>query len=69
MPRTAVLSDSNELFVFVYQDGKAIKVPIEVDWINDREGTISKDLIPSDSSIIVEGHVGLAGGQLVKLIQ
>ena len=69
VPRTAVLSDSNELFIFVYQDGKALKVPVTVDWINDREGTISKDLIPSDSQIIVEGHVGLAGGQLVKLIQ
>ena len=69
VPRTAVLSDSNELFVFVYQDGKAIKVPVKVEWINDREGTISRSMIPSDSSIIVEGHVGLAGGQLVKLIQ
>ncbi len=69
VPRTAVLSDSNELFVFVYQDGKAVKVPVDVDWINDREGTISKSMIPSNGSIIVEGHVGLAGGQLVKLIQ
>ncbi|MEM7008944.1 MAG: efflux RND transporter periplasmic adaptor subunit, partial [Thermodesulfobacteriota bacterium] len=69
VPRTAVLSDSNKLFVFVYQDGKALKVPVSVDWINDREGTISKDLIPADSKIIIEGHVGLAGGQLVKLMQ
>ena len=69
VPRTAVLSDSNELFIFVYQDGKAIKVPVNVEWINDREGTISADLIPSDSSIIVEGHAGLAGGQIVKLMQ
>ncbi|MGB3729026.1 MAG: efflux RND transporter periplasmic adaptor subunit [Thermodesulfobacteriota bacterium] len=69
VPRTAVLSDSNELFIFVYQDGKAVKVPVSVEWINDREGTISVDLIPSDSSIIVEGHSGLAGGQIVKLTQ
>lgn len=69
VPRTAVLSDSNELFIFVYQDGKAVKVPVEVDWINDREGTISADLIPGDSRIIVEGHVGLSGGQIVKLMQ
>jgi len=53
----------------VYQDGKAVKVPVSVEWINDREGTISVDLIPSDSSIIVEGHSGLAGGQIVKLTQ
>jgi membrane fusion protein, multidrug efflux system len=69
VPRTAVLSDSNELFIFVYQEGKALKVPVNVEWINDREGTISADLIPSDSSIIVEGHAGLAGGQIVKLRQ
>lgn len=69
VPRTAVLSDSSELFIFVYKDGKALKVPVNVEWINDREGTISADLIPSDSRIIVEGHAGLAGGQIVKLMQ
>lgn len=69
VPRTAVLSDSNELFVFVYQDGKAVKIPVNVEWINDREGTIPANLIPDNSSIIIEGHVGLAGGQIVKLMQ
>ena len=69
VPRTAVLSDSNELFIFLYQDGKALKVPVTVQWVNDREGTISADLIPSGSRIIIEGHVGLAGGQIVKLMQ
>lgn len=69
VPRTAVLSDSNELFIFVYQDGTAVKIPVDVEWINDREGTISKDSIPSNSKIIVDGHVGLAGGQIVKLTQ
>lgn len=69
VPRTAVLSDSNKLFIFVYQDGKAVKVPVSVEWINDRQGTISKNLIPDGSSVIIEGHVGLAGGQLVRLMQ
>ncbi|MCZ6555133.1 MAG: efflux RND transporter periplasmic adaptor subunit [Candidatus Dadabacteria bacterium] len=67
VPRTAVLSDSENLFIFIYQDGKAVKIPVSVEWINDREGTISADLIPDGSSIIVEGHVGLAGGQLVRV--
>ena len=67
VPRTAVLSDSDNLFIFVYQDEKAVKIPITVEWINDREGSISADLIPDGSSIIIEGHVGLAGGQLVRL--
>ncbi len=69
VPRTAVLSDSNELFVFVYQDEKALKVPVSVEWINDREGTIPSNLIPKNSSIIIDGHVGLAGGQIVKLMK
>jgi len=69
VPRTAVLSDSDELFVFVYQGGKAVKVPVDVEWINDREGSIPANLIPDNSSIIIEGHVGLAGGQIVKLLQ
>lgn len=67
VPRTAVLSDSEDLFIFVYQDGKAAKIPVKVDWINDRQGSVSADLIPEGSSIIIEGHAGLAGGQLVRL--
>lgn len=69
VPRTAVLSDNREFFIFVYKEGKALKVPVSVTWINENEGSVPSDMIPEGSKIIVEGHVGLAGGQLVRLIQ
>lgn len=69
VPRTAVLSDNREFFIFVYKEGKALKVPVSVTWINENEGSIPSNMIPEGSKIIVEGHVGLAGGQLVRLMQ
>ncbi len=68
VPRSAVLSDNKDLFVFVYQDGKALKVPVNVTWINDNQGSIPVDMLPHNGKIIVEGHVGLAGGQLVRVV-
>lgn len=69
VPRTTVLSDSEDSFIFVYQDGKAIKIPISVEWINEEEGCIPARLIPEGAMIITEGHVGLAGGQPVRLMR
>jgi len=68
VPRTAVLSDNRDLFIFVYQDGKAHKIPVSVVWINENEGSIPSHMIPENGKVIVEGHVGLAGGQLVRLM-
>jgi len=69
VPRTAVLSDNREFFIFVYKDGKALKVPVSVTWVNENEGSIPSSMIPKGSLIIIEGHVGLAGGQLVSLTE
>lgn len=69
VPRTAVLSDNREFFIFVYKDGKALKVPVSVTWVNENEGSIPSNMIPEGGKVIVEGHVGLAGGQLVRLMQ
>jgi len=69
VPRTAILSDSNDVFVFVYIEGLAVKVPIKVTWLNDELGAISSDSIPKDSKIIIEGNSGLADKQPVRLIQ
>ncbi len=68
VPRTAVLSDNRNLFIFVYRDGKAHKIPVSVVWINENEGSIPSHMIPENGKVIVEGHVGLAGGQLVRLM-
>jgi multidrug efflux pump subunit AcrA (membrane-fusion protein) len=68
VPRTAVLSDNRDLFIFVYKDGKALRIPVSVVWINENEGSIPSKMIPEEGKVIIEGHVGLAGGQLVRLI-
>lgn len=69
VPRTAILSDSNNVFVFIYADGIAKKVPIEVTWLNDEQGAISSDSLPRGSKIIIEGNAGLADDQPVRIIK
>lgn len=68
IPRTAVLSDSNEIFVFVVNDGLSLKVPVNVTWINDKYGFTEADNIPENSKIITEGGAGLTSGQQVKIL-
>ncbi|MGI9554251.1 MAG: efflux RND transporter periplasmic adaptor subunit [Thermodesulfobacteriota bacterium] len=68
VPRTAVLSGSNEVFIFVSQNGKSLKVPVEVTWVDDKTGLIPLEFVPQDSQIIIEGSSGLTNGQEVKII-
>ncbi|MGH7885818.1 MAG: efflux RND transporter periplasmic adaptor subunit [Thermodesulfobacteriota bacterium] len=68
IPRTAVLSDSSEIFVFVVNEGRSLKVPIEITWVDDKYGFASADDILSNSQIITEGGAGLSSGQQVKII-
>ena len=68
VPRTAILSDSKSVFLFTFNEGKAIKVPVNVTWLNDKQGAIPQDSLPQDSKIIVEGHSGLADKQPVRII-
>ena len=68
VPRTAVLSGSDEVFIFVARDDMSQKVPVEVTWVDDKTGLIPMETIPPDSLIIVEGSSGLANGQEVTII-
>ncbi len=69
VPRTAVLSDNEEVFLFAYRDGVALKVPVSVIWLNENEGAIPSGSIPQNSKIIVNGNSGLSNGQAVRVIQ
>jgi len=69
VPRTAILSDSSDVFLFTFIEGKAVKVPIKVTWLNDKQGAISSDSLPKDSIIIIEGNSGLADKQPVRIIK
>ena len=59
VPRSAVFSDSTEVFIFVAKGDKSIKVPVEVTWLDDKNGFIPFDYLPADSQIITEGSSGL----------
>lgn len=69
VPRTAILSDSSDVFLFTFIEGKAVKVPIKVTWLNDKQGAISSDSLPKDSKIIIKGNSGLADKQPVRIIK
>lgn len=69
VPITSVLSDSNELFVFLAKDGKSIKVPVNVTWIDDKTGLINASLLPQDAMLITEGSSGLSDGQRIRIVQ
>ncbi len=68
VPRSAILSDSKDVFLFTFTEGKAVKVPVSVTWLNDKHGAIPQDSLPKDPKIIIEGHTGLADKQPVRII-
>ena len=68
IPRTAVLSDADQFFVFVAKDGISMKIPVEVVWVDDKNGFIPVDKFPKNSQIIIEGNAGLKSGQKVNVI-
>ena len=68
IPRSAVLSDNENKFLFIYQDGKAIKRDVEVTWLDDKRGAVNADTIPVSSKIIIKGNTGLVPGQAVRSV-
>lgn len=68
VPRSAVLSDSSELFVFIVKNGRTMKLPVEITWLNDEFGYVGASQIPIDSRIIEEGAAGLTSGQQVRIL-
>lgn len=68
VPRSAVLSDSSEIFIFIVDNGRSMKVPLDVTWVNDEFGYTSFGQVPADSEIITEGASGLASGQQVRVL-
>ena len=68
VPRTAVFSNSTEVFIFVVKDMKSIKVPVEVTWLDDKTGFIPFASLPADSMVITEGSSGLTNGQDIRIL-
>jgi len=68
VPRSAVLSDQDELFLFAYVDDMAKKVPVNVTWLDDKTGAVPAQELPSGVKVIVEGHAGLVDGERVRVV-
>lgn len=69
VPITSVLSDSNELFVFLVKDGKSLKVPVEVTWVDDKTGLIDISFLNEGTMLITEGSSGLTNGQKIEVVE
>ena len=69
VPITSVLSDSNELFVFLVKDGKSLKVPVEVTWVDDKTGLIDISYLNEGTMLITEGSSGLTNGQKIEVVE
>lgn len=70
IPKTAVLSDSREVFSFVLveKNGEVLKVKVAPAWIDDNSAYISFASLPEDSRIITEGNFGLLPGHPVRVV-
>lgn len=68
IPRSAVLSDSDEVFVFVVVNGVSKKVPVDITWLNDELGYTEAGNFSENAQVVTEGSAGLSSGQKVKVL-
>ncbi len=68
VPLYAVITKGNERYLFVEQDGKAVKRPVELGVFSGWQVQVTSGL-QADDRVIVVGHRLLADGQAVAVIQ
>jgi len=62
------MADENGLFVFALVGEKALKVPVEVTWLDDETGAVPAELLPAGAKIIYDGNAGLTDGERVRVV-
>jgi membrane fusion protein (multidrug efflux system) len=67
IPRTALLEDAGESAVFAVRDGAAVRVPIELGYINGELAEIRSGLNEGDS-VVTAGKVTLRDGLKVEVL-
>jgi membrane fusion protein (multidrug efflux system) len=67
IPRTALLEDAGESAVFAVRDGAAVRVPIELGYINGELAEIRAGLNEGDS-VVTAGKVTLRDGSKVEVL-
>ena len=68
VPRAAVLTNEEELFLFAYIDERAKQVPVDVIWLDDDVGAVPIEQLPEGAKVIVEGQAGLVNGEVVRVV-
>lgn len=69
VPVSTVYSDEQNYYVFIDDNGKSRKVPVEIKWINDKYGVIPSEFIPENTRIITEGSAALRDGEQIRILQ
>jgi membrane fusion protein, multidrug efflux system len=67
MPRIALLEDEGEPAVFVVRDGKAVRVPVQLGYINGELAEIRSGLKVGDQ-VVTAGKVAIRDGSEVNII-
>jgi membrane fusion protein (multidrug efflux system) len=67
IPRTALLEDAGESAVFAVRDGAAVRVPIELGYINGELAEVRGGLEEGDS-VVTAGKVTLRDGSKVEVL-
>ena len=67
VPRSAIIDEAGETFVFVVEDAKALRRPITTGYSNNGHIEII-DGLAGDEKIVVVGQAGLKDGSRVSII-
>ncbi|GAB2503036.1 efflux RND transporter periplasmic adaptor subunit [Arenimonas alkanexedens] len=67
MPRVALLEDEGEPAVFVVRDGKAVRVPVELGYVNGEVAEVRAGLAEGDA-VVTAGKVAIRDGSDVEVI-
>jgi membrane fusion protein (multidrug efflux system) len=67
MPRVALLDDEGEPAVFVVRDGKAVRVPVELGYVNGELAEVRSGLKEGED-VVTAGKVAIRDGSEVEVI-
>lgn len=67
MPRVALLEDEGEPAVFVVRESKAVRVPVELGYVNGEVAEVRSGLVEGDD-VVTAGKVAIRDGSEVEII-
>ena len=67
MPRVALLEDEGEPAVFVVRENKAVRVPVELGYVNGELAEVRSGLVEGDD-VVTAGKVAIRDGSEVEII-